>query len=80
MADYQIYALKLLDGPDDLAFILTDSTVFNNILLKLVSKIYSLFNKTPELVANCTRHQTNMADFQISVLKFLNFSDVLAKI
>ena len=80
MADYQIYASKLLDGPDDLAFILTDITVFNNILLKLVSKIYTLFNKTPELVANCTRHQTNMADFQIYILKLLNFSDILAKI
>ena len=80
MADYQIYASKLLDGPNDLAFILTDSTVFNNILLKLVSKMYSIFNKKQELVANCTRHQKNMADFQISVLKFLNFSDVLAKI
>ena len=80
MADYQIYALKLLDGPDDLAFILTDITVFNNILLKLVSKMYSLFNIKQELVVNCTRDRKIMADFQISVLKFLNFSDVLAKI
>ena len=67
-------------GQDELAFILTDSTVFNNILLKLVSKIYSLFNVKPELAVNCTRHLKIMADFQISVLKFLNFSDVLSKI